>query len=41
MYNHLKIDNIHLEPDEVADRVIETFGLVARNKSEKEYRFGV
>ena len=39
--NHIKIDNTHLEPDEVSDRVIETFGLVARNKSEKEYRFGV
>ena len=39
--NHLKIDNTHLEPDEVADRVIETFGLVSRNKSEKEYRFGI
>ena len=39
--NHLKIDNTHLEPDEVADRVIETFGLVSINKSEKEYRFGI
>ena len=39
--NHLKIDNSHLEPDEVADQIIETFGLIARNKSEKEYRFGI
>ena len=39
--NHLKIDNTHLEPDEVADRVISTFGLTANDKEEKEYRFGV
>lgn len=25
--NHIKIDNTNLEPDEVADRVIKTFGL--------------
>ena len=39
--NHLKIDNTHLEPDEVADRVIEAYHLVPDEKDEKEYRFGV
>jgi len=39
--HHLKIDNTDLSPDEVRDRVIETFGLVPNNKDEKEYRFGV
>ncbi|MBO4873285.1 MAG: AAA family ATPase [Lachnospiraceae bacterium] len=39
--NHLKIDNSALAPDEVADRVIEAFGLKAKGKDEKEYRFGV
>ena len=39
--HHLKIDNTHLEPDEVADQVIEAFGLTANEKDEKEYRFGV
>ena len=39
--NHLKIDNTNLSPDEVADKVIETFNLVANEKEEKEYRFGV
>ncbi len=39
--NHLKIDNTHLSPDEVADTVIRTFGLTANDKEEKEYRFGV
>ena len=39
--NHIKIDNTNLEPDEVADIVIEKFGLTANDKEEKEYRFGV
>lgn len=39
--NHLKIDNTHLTPDEVADRVIAAFQLSARDKDEKEYRYGV
>lgn len=39
--NHMKIDNTNLLPDEVADMVIEQFGLVANDKEEKEYRFGV
>lgn len=39
--NHLKIDNTHLEPDEVADMIIERFGLAANEKEEKEYRYGV
>ena len=39
--HHLKIDNTHLLPDEVADIVIEKFGLAANEKEAKEYRFGV
>ena len=39
--NHMKIDNTNLEPDEVADMVIGHFGLVANEKEEKEYRYGV
>jgi len=39
--NHIKIDNTNLCPDEVADMVIERFNLVANEKEEKEYRFGV
>ena len=39
--HHLKIDNTNLSPDEVANRVIAEFGLVANDKEEKEYRFGV
>ena len=39
--NHIKIDNTELCPDEVADMVIEQFKLVANEKDEKEYRFGV
>ena len=38
--HHLKIDNTNLLPEEVADRVIKEFGLVANEKEEKEYRFG-
>lgn len=39
--NHFKIDNTNLEPDEVADLIIERFALVENNKEEKEYRYGV
>ena len=39
--NHLKIDNTNLEPDQVADTAISHFHLTAREKDEKEYRFGV
>ena len=39
--NHLKIDNSHLEPDQVVDLVIEKYHLKANEKEEKEYRFGV
>ena len=39
--NHLKIDNTNLEPDHVADTIISQFHLTAREKDEKEYRFGV
>ena len=39
--NHIKIDNTDLEPDQVADKVIETFKLKPSDKEEKEYRFGV
>ncbi len=39
--NHLKIDNTHLGPDQAADRIIREFRLTAREKDEKEYRYGV
>ena len=39
--NHLKIDNSDLEPDQVADQVIEAFGLTPNVKEEKEYRYGI
>ena len=39
--HHIKINNTNLTPDEVADRVIEEFGLTSNDKEEKEYRFGV
>ena len=39
--NHIKIDNTSLRPDEVADMIIKEFKLVANEKEEKEYRFGV
>lgn len=39
--NHIKINNTNLSPDEVADMVIGQFQLVANEKEEKEYRFGV
>ena len=39
--NHLKIDNTHLEPDQVADIVIRSFKLKPNDKEEKEYRFGI
>ncbi|MBQ6506116.1 MAG: AAA family ATPase [Clostridia bacterium] len=39
--NHLKIDNTSLEPDQVADMVISKFYLIANEKDEKEYRFGI
>lgn len=39
--HHMKIDNTHLAPDEVADMVIKQFALSANEKEEKEYRFGV
>ena len=39
--NHIKIDNTNLEPDDVANIIIEKFGLVPNEKDEKEYRFGV
>lgn len=39
--NHIKVDNTKLLPDEVADIVIERYKLVANEKKEKEYRFGV
>ncbi len=39
--HHIKIDNTNLQPDEVADIVIKRFKLVANEKEEKEYRFGV
>lgn len=39
--NHMKIDNSDLEPDAVADMVIREFNLVAKEREEREYRFGV
>ncbi len=39
--NHMKIDNTHLEPDQVADMVIAEYRLVPNEKDEKEYRYGV
>ena len=39
--NYLKIDNTNLSPDEVADMVIKRYKLVANEKEEKEYRFGM
>ena len=39
--HHIKIDNTTLMPDEVADIVIDRFDLTAREKEEKEYRYGV
>ena len=39
--HHLKIDNTALSPDEVADRVIEAFGLTPLEKAENEYCYGV
>lgn len=39
--NHIKIDNTNLEPDKVADMIIKRFNLVANDKEENEYRFGV
>ncbi|MBQ7944773.1 MAG: AAA family ATPase [Lachnospiraceae bacterium] len=39
--NHLKINNTNLEPDVVADMIINKYHLVANDKDEKEYRFGV
>ena len=39
--NHLKIDNTSLEPDQVADMVIEKYHLKANEKDENEYRYGV
>lgn len=39
--HHLKIDNTHLEPDDVADIIISTYNLSANDKEEREYRFGV
>lgn len=39
--NHLKIDNTNLAPEQVADMVIEAFGLTPNNKEEREYRYGI
>ena len=38
---HLKIDNTYLEPEQVADQIIEAFHLIPNDKDEKEYRYGV
>lgn len=38
--NHLKIDNTNLEPDEVADIIIQKYNFDPNDKEEHEYRFG-
>ncbi len=38
---HLKIDNTHLTPEQVADMVIQSFRLTPNNKEEREYRYGI
>lgn len=38
--NHLKIDNTNLDPDEVADIIIQKYDFVPNEKEEHEYRFG-
>lgn len=39
--NHIKIDNTKIKPNEVADIIIDAFQLMANEKDEKEYKFGV
>ena len=39
--NHIKIDNTHLLPEEVADMVIDKYHIIANEKDEREYRYGV
>lgn len=39
--NHIKIDNSNLNPDEVADIIIDKFSLVPNEKEEREYRYGM
>ncbi len=39
--HQIGIDNTRLEPDQVADMVISEFHLIANEKDEKEYRFGI
>ena len=39
--NHLKIDNTHLLPDEVAEMAIKAFSLMPNDRADSEYRWGV
>ena len=39
--NHFKIDNMHLLPVEVAVMVIDKYHIIANEKDEREYRYGV
>ena len=39
--NHMKIDNSSLDPDIVADLIINEYHLVPNEKEEHEYRFGI
>ena len=39
--NHMKIDNTNLDADTVADMVIKEYGLIANERDETEYRFGI
>ena len=38
--NHIKIDNTDLSPGEVADIIIDKYGLAANEREDREYRFG-
>lgn len=39
--NHIKIDNTHLLPEKVAKMVINKYHIIANEKDEREYRYGV
>lgn len=38
--SHIKIDNTDLSPGEVADIIIDKYGLAANEREDREYRFG-
>lgn len=39
--HHLKIDNTSMTPEEVAERIISTYGFTPLDRPEKEYRYGI